>query len=140
MELIRKKGCFIFKKMAFVKISNGRFSFEEVGDAYYLISILKDTEFSTEDLEQIVELEKEAGGRRLPVLVVCHPSTTTNIELMQKLSKNKNNPYSSADAFVIHSISQKILANFYLKINRPERPTQFFNNEASALAWLKQYM
>lgn len=126
--------------MAFVKISNGRFSFEEVDGAYYLISILKDTEFGTEDLEEIVELEKEAGGRRLPVLVVCHPSTTTNIELMQKLSRNKHNPYSAADAFVIHSISQKILANFYLKINRPERPTQFFNNEASALAWLEQYM
>lgn len=126
--------------MAFVKISNGRFSFEEIDGSYYLISILKDTEFGTSDLEEIVELEKEAGGRRLPVLVICHPSTTTNIDLMQKLSKNKNNPYSAADAFVIHSISQKILANFYLKINKPERPTQFFNNEAAARAWLAQYM
>jgi hypothetical protein len=126
--------------MSFVKVSGSRFSIQVIEDSYYQINLAGDIDFNVNDLEGLVEFEKESGARKLPVLTICQSSTTTNVELMQALSKNKYNPYSVADAFVIHSISQKILANFYLKINKPERPTRFFNNEHDAMDWLRQFM
>ena len=51
---------------------------------------------------------------------------------MRHLKENKNNPFSVADTFVI-AANQAILGNFYLKINKPERPTKFFNREVGAL-------
>jgi hypothetical protein len=37
-------------------------------------------------------------------------------------------------------MAQKILANFYIKINKPERPTKFFNNKDEAINWLKPFL
>ncbi len=37
-------------------------------------------------------------------------------------------------------MAHKILANFYLKITNPERPTKFFKNKEEAIQWLKQYI
>jgi len=44
--------------------------------------------------------------------------------------------YKIADAFIIHTLSQKIIANFYLKIQKPVVPTKFFSNSMDAEKWL----
>lgn len=44
-----------------------------------------------------------------------------------------------ADAFVINSLALKILMNGYLKFNKPNRPTKFFNSAETAIAWLKEF-
>lgn len=125
--------------MDFAQFEN-RFSVSVIDNKYYLVDIFKDVEFSVFDLHELVKLEEKLGGKKLPVLVVCPSSVTTNVELMRELAKNENNPYSSADSFVINSMSQKILANFYLRINIPERPTKFFTSHQEAETWLKQFI
>lgn len=49
-------------------------------------------------------------------------------------------PYSKADAFMINSPAMKLIANFYLKINKPERPTKMFTDENEAINWLKTFL
>jgi hypothetical protein len=109
-------------------------------DGYYVVSVYNDQEFTVDDLKQLVIGQKKLGSRKLPVLVVCAENASTNIDLLKELSNNENNPYSKADAFVIESMAQKILANFYIRIFKPERPTRFFNNKKEALIWLKQFL
>jgi len=41
-----------------------------------------------------------------------------------------------ADAFVIKSLSQKIVANLMIKINKPSVPTRFFDKIEDAEKWL----
>lgn len=41
-----------------------------------------------------------------------------------------------ADAFVVRNLQQRISANFYLRVNRPGYPTQYFNSKEEALTWL----
>lgn len=45
----------------------------------------------------------------------------------------------SARAIVIKILSQRILANFYIRFQKPIIPTKIFNNYEEALAWLEQY-
>jgi len=116
-----------------------KFSLKVIDNLFYQVELAEDIDFEISDLQELVEAEKELGGQKLPVLVLCEPTTNTNVDLMNYLSKNKNNPYSVADAFVINSISQSILANFYSKINKPERPTKFFTKREDALVWIKQF-
>lgn len=125
----------ISKKIAF---NNFEFHIHEKG--FYEVTVNENEEFKVEDLSKLVSAQLELGEFKLPVLVLCSEHATTNVELLKTISKNANNPYSVADAFVIKSMAQKILANFYIKINRPERPTKFFNNKEEALIWLKQYL
>ena len=56
------------------------------------------------------------------------------------MAKNDNSPFSVADSFIIISLAQKILANVYTKIIKPERPVKFFNNKDDGLKWLEQFM
>ena len=130
---------FLSMESMVLKESDTKFSLEVVDNKYYLLLLNQDVEFNIKDLQNLVNAERAIGGLRLPVLVICPPSATTNVDLLKELSKNKNNPYSIADGFVLSSIAQKILANFYLKINKPERPTRFFNNEEQAKEWILQF-
>lgn len=107
---------------------------------YYLVEIKDDAFFEIDDLVQLVEFEKELSGKVLPILVLCSPTANTNNELLSYISKNVNNPYCKAEAFVINSLSQKILVNTYLKLKKPERPVKFFKNKAEALKWLEQFL
>jgi hypothetical protein len=49
-------------------------------------------------------------------------------------------PYSKAEAFIINSTAMRIIANFYLKINKPQRPTKMFTHEEEAIKWLKTFL
>ena len=47
---------------------------------------------------------------------------------------NKN-PNMYTDLMVVHSLPQKIIANFCLIFNRTINPTKIFNNLESAIDW-----
>ena len=122
------------------KITHHNFDVCIDDNGYYKIHVFDKEEFSVNDLKLLVKSQEELGCQKLPVLVICKEHSATNVELLRELSKNKNNPYSKADAFVISSMAQKIFANFYLKISTPERPTKFFNDTTEAIKWLKQFV
>lgn len=42
-----------------------------------------------------------------------------------------------ATAFVINSLSTRLMASFYININKPLTPTQIFSSEEEAINWLK---
>ena len=116
------------------------FSVKVIDNSYYEVRVFENQDFTVDDLAKLVDAQKNNGGVVLPVLVICENNVLADVILLSKLSQNEYNPYSKADAFVLNSMAQKILANFYIKFNKPERPTKFFNNADEALIWLKQYM
>jgi hypothetical protein len=46
------------------------------------------------------------------------------------------NNFTIADAFVIQSMAQKMIGNFYLTFHKPVKPTKLFTNVEDALKWL----
>ncbi len=62
-------------------------------------------------------------------------------EMRKHRAQKDGTNFSLSDALVISSLPQKMLGDFYLKINRPERPTKIFSNMKKAVDWsLKQKM
>lgn len=47
--------------------------------------------------------------------------------------------YCSAIAFLSDSIAKKLLANFFISLNKGKIPMRFFNTEEEALAWLSAF-
>jgi len=41
-----------------------------------------------------------------------------------------------ASAIIVTNLAYKIIANFYMKVNKPKRPLKAFANENDALEWL----
>ena len=122
------------------KISHTAFdlSLHELG--FYQIIVPANTSSAIKDFQDLILAEKELGGIKTPTLVIAHESAMVESDVFKNISNNVSNPYSTADAFVIKSIAQRILSNFYLKVSRPERPTRFFNDKEEAITWLKNYL
>jgi len=54
-------------------------------------------------------------------------------------AKKDSCPYSIADAFIVPSLGMRVIANFYLRVSKPERPTRFFLDINEATVWLKSF-
>lgn len=59
-------------------------------------------------------------------------------DLRRAAASSENNQYTIADAYVVRSLAQKIIGNFYVRFNKPVRPTRMFNTLEDAIAWLKE--
>lgn len=79
-------------------------------------------------------------GRRFPNLITVGKYTTITKEARDYAASDEANKYTLADGYVLHSFHQKIIANFFIKFNKPKMPVRFFNNEEDALEWLRQFV
>jgi hypothetical protein len=89
--------------------------------------------------EAVVAIGQVSKGQRYPLLIIAGKDATLDTEAMAYMAKADTDPYSSAEAYFISSISQKLLGNFYLSFNKPDKPTRIFTDERAAVDWLYGY-
>ena len=79
-------------------------------------------------------LDKNGGG---VYRNVYHFDSFSDIdpETREWAADTSGNKYTISDAIVIGSISQKIITDFYLRINKPAKPTRIFYSLDKAVAW-----
>lgn len=90
--------------------------------------------------ELVVKMGEMLGGGKAPLLVRHEEFALPGKENREFWAKKESCPYSLADAFIVRSTALKLIANFYLRMNRPERPTRMFQQESEAIRWLKTFM
>lgn len=59
-------------------------------------------------------------------------------EVREWAADTSGNLYTFCDAIVIRNLAQKIIADFYLKVNKPKKPTKIFYSVEKALEWIKE--
>jgi hypothetical protein len=93
--------------------------------------IMKETE---ELIDVTVKMTKGVVHKMLRI-----PGKFSNIdiEVMKYISRGRGTLYSLADSFVLFSMPQRILGNFYLRMNKPLVPTKLFNEVIEADKWLQ---
>lgn len=121
-------------------ISDNKFILSLHEEGFYDLFIKDNVEIFIDDMERIKAAQKELSGNRIPILIDGGKYSTTNIDVMRYIAKNENMPYSKVSAYIAKSTSQKLLGNFYMKMNKPERPTRFFSTRADAIEWIRQYL
>jgi hypothetical protein len=75
-------------------------------------------------------------GKESLILMVADEITTFNKEALEFSASDEGLRYTIGDALVVKSLSQRVTANFYLKINKPKKPSKIFNSEKDAVSWL----
>lgn len=73
------------------------------------------------------------------VLNTVAPHTNITAEARKFMSNSLNTNYVIAEAFIIHSLAQRLLASFFIKIDKPKLPTKFFNKREEAIEWLLSF-
>lgn len=56
-------------------------------------------------------------------------------ETREWAADTSGNKYTHTDAIVIGSLSQKLITDFYLRFNKPAKPTRIFYSLENAVAW-----
>ncbi|OFY87986.1 MAG: hypothetical protein A3F72_08435 [Bacteroidetes bacterium RIFCSPLOWO2_12_FULL_35_15] len=88
-----------------------------------------------QDAKNILDcIQKVSKGNKFPLLAIYANFNTFSKEVNTYIATHT---LTKADALVGFSFAFILVGNFYLKINKPIRPTKLFNDVESALIWLK---
>lgn len=68
----------------------------------------------------------------------CHYHTYSS-EAKKLLASEEYCKLRKATAFVVNSLSVRMLVMFFLNINQPKTPTRIFSSENEAIEWLKTF-
>ena len=89
-------------------------------------------------LAAIDAMTELTGGRRSPLLVDMHgfgpPDRSARLELARR------GDVVSAVALIVDTPLSRTLGTFFLRVNKPPFPVRLFDNEASAVAWLRAFV
>jgi hypothetical protein len=109
-------------------------------ESILLIRYHNDTEIDLEKAKQVIEKVK-------PIIVNTRYGMTDargNGLYISREARNlyKDNPSmraNKAHAVIVNSLSTRMLANFFVKVDKPVSPTKVFNEFEPAIKWLKEY-
>ena len=90
--------------------------------------------------EIIEEIGRMLNYKKVPFLVSSEPFEIIGDEIRDFISSKEGAPYSIADAIISDNEGVNLLANFYIRINKPFRPTKFFKKEEEAILWLTEFI
>jgi hypothetical protein len=100
-------------------------------------------ENSTIDFDESYKMNKAIGElsdyKEALVLVVAETGAIITAEARNFSASKQGQEYSIAEALVVTNLAHKIIANFYLKINKPIKPCKVFNAESEAIKWLLEF-
>lgn len=100
-----------------------------------------DYEFNISDAkESVFDIEKATSGKALPILKIPGKYSSIDTDARKFISSEEGMRFSVAEAFVTSFLPHRIIGNFYMKINKPVKPTAFFDTEEKAVEWLKQFI
>jgi hypothetical protein len=77
------------------------------------------------------------GGKLMPFIVMAAENVSITKEARDNAVKIEDVSMIGASAVIATSLPYKLIANFYLKFNKPKRPFKVFSNEDDAVAWLQ---
>ncbi len=102
--------------------------------------VKNDCDVRIEDAKYLLEAYLKLGeGKKVPHLIIFAEFAMADRDVLEYVAEEANE-FGKADAVVISSMAQKILANFYLKFQKPSVPTKFFKSEDEAVEWLLDYL
>ncbi len=117
----------ILNKVDFIKLSEN--IIENV--------IKKDIELDVDDVIQLKNMNQSlANNKPYCVLVIPHEFSSLTKEGREYMATISISDKTIAIAIVSTSLAHKIVANFYLSINKPLVQTKLFSTREKALEWL----
>ena len=107
-------------------------------DGILQINIHDNTYFEVADVKELIKAAGEIGnGKKFLNLIYTGKGTLLEDRARLLSSSDEGCIYKLADAFVINTLAQQLIASFMIKVNKPPVPTAFFKDDEAAINWLK---
>lgn len=97
-------------------------------------------DFSLSDAKELLEdLKIICNEKSYPILKIPGKYSSIDNDARKFISSAEGMQFSSAEALVTNYLPHRIIGNFYMSVNKPVKPTSFFDTEEKAVEWLKQF-
>lgn len=94
----------------------------------------------SDSLQNNEAIKRLTNGERYLVLLDGRVPLSVTKEVRAFSAQSTGEEGRIAEAFIVTSTANKLMANFYINVNKPKIPTRTFSNEESALEWLEGYL
>lgn len=109
------------------------------GDNHVRIEINDGAELELSDIEKINAAKFGlVGDKKHTVLFISGIFFSVTHEARIFSASKEVNHNAIAKALLIRNMADRLLANFFIKVNRPLAPTKFFSTEKEAMKWLNE--
>lgn len=102
------------------------------------VSIPKDMKIGKSVIDSGYRFLDDNGAGRFYNIYEFDSFADVEPEVREWAADTSGNHYTHCDAIVIRNLAQKILADFYIKINKPQMPTKIFYSVEKAVEWIKE--
>ena len=134
MNAINKKSF----KVSEAVFSNDKFEIFVLAPNIFKLKPTKGIELDVQDGYEMRRIFVSlSDGNTFAVLTDASNFFSTTSELRQLLASKEFTDLRFATAIVTQSMANKIIGNFFIKVNRHASPTKLFSTEELALEWLK---
>jgi hypothetical protein len=90
--------------------------------------------------ENIATVSRINQGKPVPVLADIRAGRGIDRETREYYSSKEGLVSTRALALLVESPFTRVMANFFIGINKPPVPTRLFTSEEEAIAWLKTFI
>src|SRR5688572_7854267 len=118
------------------KIEWGNFMVGLRDDGIMQVNVGAEKEVTVDNVKEVIAAIGKLGKEKKYPIFVMAGEYTLPTEEARLFIASPGNPYALAEAYMTHSLPQKLVGNFYLQFNKPARPTRMFTREEDALEWL----
>ncbi len=127
------------KTISFIENEYATVSYGSDGILY--VKIKAGTHVTTEVQDELIKLYNSVtSGKKVPFLFEGEEFVTVSKDALENSYKLEEQAPLSATALIVKNLAQKILADFYYKFKRPNKPLKVFKNKDEAKKWLAQYL
>jgi hypothetical protein len=106
-------------------------------DGVLQINTFANIEYTPKEVQVIIDaILVLVGDKKYHILIIPEEHSSITFDSLKLLAGSQAMSYSIAKAYVIKSLAQKIMANFYTTVFKPKQPVKFFNSQQDAEKWL----
>lgn len=88
-------------------------------------------------MQLLEQYNKIAENKLMPFIFMAAENVSITKEARDNAVKLEDISMIGSSAVIVTSLAYKLIANFYLKFNKPKRPFKVFSNEEEAIKWLR---
>lgn len=130
-----EKGLIDFGAPLISQRENEDVVFSLYANRIFHVTIKKGKKVNMMIVSQGYEFLDDNGGGQYYNIFQFESFSDVDPEVRDWAADHTGNIYTISDALVISNFAQKILADFYMKFNKPSKPTKIFRDLKDAIEW-----
>lgn len=112
--------------------------FSMYANRIYHVRVKKGKQVTMRIVNQGYDFINELGGGQYHNIFEFESFSDVDPEVRDWSADDTGNKNTLSDAIVISNFAQKIMADFYLKFNKPIKPTKLFRDLKDAVKWTRE--